>query len=601
MTFHLKSAALVAALSGLSAAHAASCPAGVPTVNGDSAYFVSQSMPNSVRAGQSYAVSMTFCNNGTTPWIYQNLPAGTGYVRLGSLFPRDNQTWGVGRVDLSPGDNIPPGSTKTFNFTVVAPATTSSDVPTNFQFGMLREGVAWFGAGAAESVLDFYTPTITLHNTAGQPPLLPTVAPVVVNANGPSAFSFANFSGANILNETYLQAGANHRSWIPSASQANTIVAAAHNMGLKVLRMPLVIPPDATKTFEYDALAWFPVAPPQTANATNVNAVISAAQGVLNAASAYNMKVILTLDGYTEYDAACTSKNLWKKSFNAVQGNAATIVRALSGYPALYAWDLLNEPLWNASAYGCLAVSPTSFDRSSWPVAQQLPLTGVPASDQSIYEVVAAVHAMYNVVRANDPGNHPTTVGEGQAAYLHYWTDISSFASPHLYVSPVSDIITPQDQANNANGTPLMMEFTGAPSANSAFTTKDAVIQSQLKGIIGADIAVMKSEAVAADFVPLPLVIGEYGVSYNPGIFVDVETQQDDTNYFYQYLNALSSSTQAIYTGVNIGGLVWDLQLPQLLPNYSLITATGALTPAAQCVAIRQGGVGMAAPAGCSP
>ncbi len=587
MTSHLKSVAYLATLCGLSAANAASCPAGVQNVSGDSAYFVSQSVPNSVRAGQSYPVSVTFCNNGTTTWTYQNLPAGTGYIRLGSLYPRDNQTWGLGRVDLTPGDNIPPGSTKTFNFTIVAPTTTSSNVETNFQFGVVRENVAWIGAGAAEAVYNFYTPAITLQNT-------PNVPPVAVNTNGPAAFSFGNFAGANILNETYVQAGRNHRSWIPSNTQANTIVAAAHNMGLKVLRMPLIIPPDATNS-EFVASEWFTPAAGQTANAANVNTVIAAAQAVLTAASTYNLKVIITLDGYTEYDAACSTNSLWKKSYDAVQGNAATIVRALSGYPALYAWDLLNEPLWTASAYGCLAVPPTSLDRGTQ--QPQLSLAGIPAASQSVAEVVEAVHAMYNLVRTNDASNHPTTVGEGQAAYLHYWTDISSFVSPHVYVSPQLDIINLQVAANKANTTPAMTQFGGAPISTGNWSVKDPVVQSQLKNIIAADINVMKSEAIGADSVPLPIVIGEYGVTFP----ADVLTQQDQTSYFYQYLSAVSTSTQAVYTSVNVGAMFWDMQLPQFTPNFSLITSTGALWPAAQCVAVKQGGVNMAAPAGCSP
>ena len=588
MTFRLKSAALVAALSGLSVAHAASCPAGTPGASGDSAYFVSQSVPNSVRSGQSYSVSVTFCNNGTTTWTYQNLPAGTGYVRLGSLYPHDNQTWGLGRVDLSPGDSIAPGSTKTFNFTIVAPTTVNSDVETNFQFGMVREGIAWFGAGASEAVYDFYTPAITLQNR-------PNIPPVTVDANGPGAFSFNNFAGANVQNESYVQAGRNHRSWIPSASQMNTIAAAAHSMNLKYLRMAVVIPPDATSS-EYVASEWYTPTAGSTANATNVNTVIAAVQAALSAASAYNLKVIIALDGYTEYDVACSANGLWKKSYDAVQGNAATIVRALSGYPALYAWDILNEPLWNASAYGCLNVAPSAFDRGTQ--APLLSLPNAPAQAQSVAEVVEAVHAMYNLVRTNDAYNHPTTVGEGNPAFVHYWTDISSFASPHVYVSPQLDIINWQISANKANaGFPQMMQFGGAPTSTSNWSVKDPVVQSQLKSILAADINVLKSETFGADSVPLPLVIGEYGASAPS----DVLTQQDQTSFFYAYMSVLASASQSAYTNVNIGALFWDLQLPQVSPNFSLIGSTGVPVPAAQCVAIRQGGVNQAPPAGCSP
>jgi bacillolysin len=100
------------------------------------AAFVSQSVPASMVAGTQYGVSVTMRNTGTTTWTRSAL------YRLGSQNPQDNGTWNVTRVEL-PVDPVPPGAQATFTFTVRAPAASGSY---NFQWRMLRESVAWFGA-----------------------------------------------------------------------------------------------------------------------------------------------------------------------------------------------------------------------------------------------------------------------------------------------------------------------------------------------------------------------------------------------------------------------------------------------------------------------
>ncbi len=100
----------------------------------DDAAFVWQSVPAVMTAGQQYVASVTMRNTGTTTWT-----AATSH-RLGSQNPQDNQNWGLGRV-LLPWD-VPPGGQVTFSFLVDAPATPGTY---NFQWRMLREGVAWFG------------------------------------------------------------------------------------------------------------------------------------------------------------------------------------------------------------------------------------------------------------------------------------------------------------------------------------------------------------------------------------------------------------------------------------------------------------------------
>ncbi|MGH9365955.1 MAG: NBR1-Ig-like domain-containing protein, partial [Thermoanaerobaculia bacterium] len=102
----------------------------------NAAQFVSQSVPASMVAGQSYAVSVTMQNTGTTTWT------AAGEYKLGSQNPQGNGTWGTGRVEIAAGESIGPGQSKTFTYTVTAPAAPGIYA---FQWRMLREQVEWFG------------------------------------------------------------------------------------------------------------------------------------------------------------------------------------------------------------------------------------------------------------------------------------------------------------------------------------------------------------------------------------------------------------------------------------------------------------------------
>jgi hypothetical protein len=99
------------------------------------AAFVSQDVPATALRGEEFDVSITVQNTGLTPWTQ-----AAGF-RLGSQNPQDNMRWGRARVDL-PVASVPPGQPVTFQFTVMAPNTAVG----GFQWRMLREGVAWFGA-----------------------------------------------------------------------------------------------------------------------------------------------------------------------------------------------------------------------------------------------------------------------------------------------------------------------------------------------------------------------------------------------------------------------------------------------------------------------
>ncbi|HEX8089679.1 MAG TPA: NBR1-Ig-like domain-containing protein [Blastocatellia bacterium] len=100
----------------------------------DNAAFVSQFVPTSMTPGQSYTVTITMRNTGTSTWS-----PSTGY-RLGSQNPQDNLTWGLNRVSLL--GSVAPGTSTSIKFTVRAPSTSGVY---NFQWQMVKDGAGFFG------------------------------------------------------------------------------------------------------------------------------------------------------------------------------------------------------------------------------------------------------------------------------------------------------------------------------------------------------------------------------------------------------------------------------------------------------------------------
>ncbi|MBA5687511.1 cellulase family glycosylhydrolase [Rugamonas apoptosis] len=475
----------------------------------DAATFISQQVPNSMEAAQPYTVSVTYKNTGTTVWHGD----GPHPFKLGARNPTDNQDWGLDRVELAPGERIAPGQLKTFTFTVTAPEhTEGAQLERNFQWGVLQEKAGWLHPGVNVVVGIAYAPPITTQF----PPLLP---PVAVDHE---AFRFSNFKGANILQRTYRDdRSCNHTHGLPDAAQMALIAERAVAMGLNVLRLPVVIPPRTPGTPAKSGLGGnicrTPSAPEWESadSAVIMRRLEASTKTVLDTAASHGLKVVLVLDGYTKYDQVC----FWKQSFLDVRANASAFVQRFKSHSALLAWDVMNEPLWNASAYGCLA------------------------SQDDYQSVVDAIHAMYNVVRAAD-AVHPTTVGEHKVPFLKYWTDISSYASPHLYIDTDEKVelgadVTDLDQINFVQQATL------------------------------SELAKVNPE--------LPMVIGEFGVSAN-----DRTADRYKADYYERYLNGLARDGR--------GFMLWDLSLSPLpaQQDISLLAPDGSLKTAARAVARQQ-------------
>jgi len=171
----------------------------VPTAITNNAQFISQSVPQTMIAGQSYSVSVTMKNIGTNNWSLIG-PQDNAY-RLGSENPMDNLTWG-GRIELP--HTVPAGGQVTINFTVKAPTTPGTY---NFQWRMVQEGVQWFG--------DF-TPNVAVvvSTTSGNDTTKPTVSITAPTNNstvsGTSVVVSANASdNVGVFGVQFLLDGAN--------------------------------------------------------------------------------------------------------------------------------------------------------------------------------------------------------------------------------------------------------------------------------------------------------------------------------------------------------------------------------------------------------
>lgn len=487
----------------------------------NNAKFISQSVPHTMTAGASHAVSVTLKNTGTESWT-------AGQYFLGSRSPENNTNWGFGRVGLAPGEVVAPGQVKKFTFTVTAPqhqGTPGALQSYAFNWWMIKEGVEWFGDVSPSVNVDvFYAPPYFLADGVTVDPAF-AMGPIPAPLAATPEISSSDFRGTNILNEVYEDGKkCTHTNMVPNPEQIAAILDQAVKMGLKYVRLPVIIPPsvpflsvnDPTVCTLPQHSEWWSM----TDNTINVNNVIGQVQNVMDAAQARNIKVVFLLDGYTKLTQRC----YWKASYNEVASNATTIINAFKWHPALLAWDVMNEPLWNAGHFKCLENSQN------------------PKAD--IAEVVKGVHAMYQLVRSLD-NNHMTTVGEAQTPYMQYWKDISSFGTPHLYLSV---------KQNYESGTPTLN-------------------LDQISYVQGAAIAELRKA-----FGTRPVVIGEWGVELTSTDIPNI-TENDKGQYFDKFLAGLGAS--------NTGNLLWSLSVSddEYQQRHSILNTDGSYSPAAYSVA----------------
>src|SRR5258708_17288938 len=115
--------------------------AGQKPASTDDAQLVASNLPNTMDAGESIQVSLTFRNTGASAWT------GAAAYKLGAV--GDTDPFAAPRQLLGPSETIAPGQQKTFTFAFIAPSAPGS-YTTHWQ--MLREGVAWFGQELVQQV-----------------------------------------------------------------------------------------------------------------------------------------------------------------------------------------------------------------------------------------------------------------------------------------------------------------------------------------------------------------------------------------------------------------------------------------------------------------
>ncbi len=106
---------------------------------------LSDTIPDTMVAGESKEVTITIKNTGTMVWNEER------HIRLGGVGDGqgDSAKFGPARISLPGGTSVAPDQEYTFTFTITAPDTAGTYHP---QYRMLEEGVQWFGATLSTTV-----------------------------------------------------------------------------------------------------------------------------------------------------------------------------------------------------------------------------------------------------------------------------------------------------------------------------------------------------------------------------------------------------------------------------------------------------------------
>ncbi|MCD9025792.1 malectin domain-containing carbohydrate-binding protein [Cohnella silvisoli] len=161
----------------------------VVPATGDQAIVTSVTVPSTLAEGATGTVSITVKNVGSTTWTAaSNIRLGAVQRVLAHKKIAPNQIlwtgssgWGYSnsetdqRVYLAPGDSIAPGSSKTFAYSIQAPAKRGKYV---FSTQMVHDGVAWFGSPVEKEI------TVVPSGRSGfDAELVGSVVPQYMNAN----------------------------------------------------------------------------------------------------------------------------------------------------------------------------------------------------------------------------------------------------------------------------------------------------------------------------------------------------------------------------------------------------------------------------------
>ncbi len=224
------------------------------------AEFVSQTVPSAMDPGQTYSVSVTMKNTGSTAWA-------PGSYKLGSQNPQDNTTWGPSRAELAA--SVAPGNNGTFTFDVTAPSTPGSY---DFQWRMVNSSFGWFGDPSTNVAVNVVTPgaafvsqTVPSTMTPGQT----YQVSVTMENTGASTWTAGSYrlGAANPLDNT---------TWRPTRVELASSVAPGNNGNFTFD----VVAPTSIGAYNFqwrmvfEAFDWFGAA------STNVQVAVGSASGL---------------------------------------------------------------------------------------------------------------------------------------------------------------------------------------------------------------------------------------------------------------------------------------------------------------------------------
>jgi hypothetical protein len=118
--------------------------------------FVDMVVPDRVLVHEVFPVTITVRNTGTRTW--EGWP-----VRLRSVHPPNNRTWGTDYILIAQGTAVKAGDTYTFRSYLKAPAAAGK---VNFQWQICKDGETWFGEVTPSRTIDVVASPATASNAS---------------------------------------------------------------------------------------------------------------------------------------------------------------------------------------------------------------------------------------------------------------------------------------------------------------------------------------------------------------------------------------------------------------------------------------------------
>ena len=252
----------------------------------DDSAFVSQTITNRMAPGETYDAQIIFRNTGNTTWPAASIDPDAVAFNLGSQNPDDNLTWGFARIELT--NAVAPGQNAVINFTLTAPTNTGTY---DFQWRMVHEDVAWFGATTENVVIQV--------GTVLPPP--PTNAATFVSQTVPAAMFTGRTNPVTIVlrntgNTTWTSADG---FALASQNPLNNTV-----WGTNRIALPGPVAPGDTATFNFNAVA------PSVAGTNNFQwLMVQGAAGYFGDLSA-NVPIVVTAPPTATNGALFISQNV---------------------------------------------------------------------------------------------------------------------------------------------------------------------------------------------------------------------------------------------------------------------------------------------------